>query len=217
MIPPPPKLCEGGGYKILKIHSAKEFDTANLFNEYINDMYKVKMNSVGAERWISKLLQNSLYGLFGRKQEIIETLTINRSDIHMYIVTNVIKTIIPIDEYRCTILMVKNINFDMVRELNLNFSLGIKEYSKTINSNVAIASAITAYARIHMIPFKVDPNTKYTDTDSIFTTKKLPDSLIGKDLGLMKDELSGCKISEAYLPPPRRAWGGGETVWILLL
>ena len=175
------------------------------------------MNSVGAERWISKLLQNSLYGLFGRKQEIIETLTINRSDIHMYIVTNVIKTIIPIDEYRCTILMVKNINFDMVRELNLNFSLGIKEYSKTINSNVAIASAITAYARIHMIPFKVDHNTKYTDTDSIFTTKKLPDSLIGKDLGLMKDELSGCKISEAYLPPPRRAWGGGETVWILLL
>ena len=49
-----------------------------------------------------------------------------------------------------------------------------------------------------MIPFKVDPATKYTDTDSIFTTKKLPDSLIGKDLGLMKDELNGCIISEAY-------------------
>ena len=49
--------------------------------------------------------------------------------------------------------MIKNINFDMVKELNLNFNLGISEYAKTINSNVAIASAITAYARIHMIPF----------------------------------------------------------------
>ena len=141
------------GYKILKIYSAKEFDSAYLFNDYVNDMYRIKMNSVGAERWISKLLQNSLYGLFGRKQEVIETLTINKNDLHKYIVTNIIKTIIPIDEYRCSILMIKNINFDMVKELNLNFNLGISEYAKTINSNVAIASAITAYARIHMIPF----------------------------------------------------------------
>jgi hypothetical protein len=39
-----------------------------------------------------------------------------------------------------------------------------------IMSNVAIASAVTAYARIVMIPFKIDPNTLYTDTDSYFTT-----------------------------------------------
>ena len=69
-------------------------------------MYKVKMNSVGAERWISKLLQNSLYGLFGRKQEIIESVTINKSDIHKYILTNIIKTVIDIDENS---ILIKNI------------------------------------------------------------------------------------------------------------
>ena len=42
-----------------------------------------------------------------------------------------------------------------------------------IQSNVAIAAAITSYARIHMIPFKIDPHTIYTDTDSVMTKKKI--------------------------------------------
>jgi hypothetical protein len=40
--------------------------------------------------------------------------------------------------------------------------------------------------------------TVYTDTDSIFTTDLLPDHLIGKDIGLMKDELNGLTIKEGY-------------------
>ena len=38
-----------------------------------------------------------------------------------------------------------------------------------------------------MIPFKIYLATKYTD--SIFTSKPLPNELIGKELGFMKDEL----------------------------
>ena len=38
----------------------------------------------------------------------------------------------------------------------------------------------------------------YTDTDSIFTTKPLPLALIGRELGLFKDELNGLLIKEAY-------------------
>lgn len=49
-----------------------------------------------------------------------------------------------------------------------------------------------------MIPYKLLPGTVYTDTDSIFTTDILPDHLIGKDLGLMKDELDGNTIIEGY-------------------
>ena len=49
-----------------------------------------------------------------------------------------------------------------------------------------------------MIPFKIDPGTVYTDTDSIFTTSKMDPSLIGPELGKMKDELAGKVISEAY-------------------
>jgi hypothetical protein len=38
----------------------------------------------------------------------------------------------------------------------------------------------------------------YTDTDSIFIDQKLPDYLIGKELGQLKDELSGGYINKAY-------------------
>ena len=44
-------------------------------------MYQIKSYSKGAERWIAKLLLNSLYGMFGRRQELIDTLTINRSEL----------------------------------------------------------------------------------------------------------------------------------------
>lgn len=38
----------------------------------------------------------------------------------------------------------------------------------------------------------------YTDTDSIFVDKELPQYLIGKDLGQLKDELNGGVIKKAY-------------------
>ena len=69
---------------------------------------------------------------------------------------------------------------------------------RTVKSNVAIASAITAYARIHMLKYKLNPNVLYTDTDSAYSSVKLEPSEIGKGLGLMKDELKGNVIREAY-------------------
>ena len=65
-------------------------------------------------------------------------------------------------------------------------------------SNVGIAAAVTSYARIHMIPFKLNTDVYYSDTDSVFIKGNLDPNLIGKDLGLMKDELDGKSIKEAY-------------------
>lgn len=161
-------------------------------------MYNLKMVASGAERWIAKLLLNSLYGLFGRRQDIIETITINKSELRLYLATSIVKTIIPVSNDKYTILIVKNINHDMIKQLNLTFHANFNEYNTIIKSNVAIASAVTAYARIHMIPYKLDESTVYTDTDSIFTTKPLNSSFLGKGLGQMKDELNGCTISKAY-------------------
>nr|AWB36247.1 hypothetical protein [Lactarius sp. (in: basidiomycete fungi)] len=62
---------------------------------------------------------------------------------------------------------------------------------ETHNVSIAIASAITAYARIHMTQFKNNPkfNLYYTDTDSIYIDKPLPEDLVNsKVLGLMKLE-----------------------------
>ena len=63
---------------------------------------------------------------------------------------------------------------------------------------MAIAAAVTSYARIHMIPFILHPGTVYTDTDSAFSETPIPIELIGDELGLMKDELDGQIIEEAY-------------------
>jgi hypothetical protein len=62
---------------------------------------------------------------------------------------------------------------------------------ETHNTNIAIASAITAYARIHMSQFKNNDNFNlyYSDTDSIYTDKALPEFLVNnKILGMMKLE-----------------------------
>ena len=49
-----------------------------------------------------------------------------------------------------------------------------------------------------MLLLKLDIKLYYTDTDSIFTDKKIPNYLIGKDLGQLKDELNGGIIKKAY-------------------
>jgi hypothetical protein len=67
----------------------------------------------------------------------------------------------------------------------------INNDNSTHNINVAIAAAITSYARIHMSQFKNNSNINlyYTDTDSIYTDSILDDNLISnKTLGKLKLE-----------------------------
>jgi DNA polymerase elongation subunit (family B) len=59
------------------------------------------------------------------------------------------------------------------------------------NINVAIAAAITAYARIHMTQFKNNTNFNlyYSDTDSIYIDRPLPPEFISSTkLGKLKLE-----------------------------
>lgn len=64
-------------------------------------------------------------------------------------------------------------------------------FKKNVKANVAIAAAITSYARIHMNRIKQLPTVIYSDTDSA--------EMIGNDLGMFKDELGGCIIQEIYV------------------
>jgi len=156
------------------------------------------MNSKGSERWISKQLLNCLYRVFGRKQSLIQTINVYNSDIEKYVVTNIIKTIIPINDEISTLLLVKNIDSNLINELNYTCLVNINNLHKTIKSNVTIASAITSYARIYIMNFKLNYEVVYSDTDSIFNKTKINHNLIGKELGLMKEELNGLIIKEAY-------------------
>jgi hypothetical protein len=175
-----------------------EFSKIDLFTDYVNDFYFKKKNSIGPERFISKMHLNQLYGIFGRRHDLLETINIYKEDLNDYIFSRVIKTIIPINDKIIALLMHKNVNDDFIKKLNSDLDMKLSNYYYLVKANVAIASAVTSYARIHMIPFKINGDVVYSDTDSIFTTKKLDSKFIGKDLGFMKDELNGLVIKDAY-------------------
>ena len=132
-------------------------------------------------------------------KESIKTITVDNSQIEGFLATHTIKNIIPIDENRTILLISDKVNNELLSDLNNELDVSDTKIKYPIKSNVAIAAAITAYARIKMIPYKLMPGTIYTDTDSIITTDILSDDCIGKDLGQMKDELSGNIIKEILI------------------
>jgi len=191
------KTASKYGYKI-KLLSGYEFSKYNLFNEYVDYFYNIKKNSIGSSRFIAKMHLNQLYGYFGRKQELINTVNIHKDELDEYTATRMIKSIIEINKNNYTLLISNNLNYDLISNINTNLNINLKNDYSFVKANVAIASAVTAYARIHMVPFKTLDSCYYTDTDSVFTDKPLNLNLIGLELGLMKDELNGKVIKEAY-------------------
>ena len=183
------------GYKFRLIRGY-EFSKANIFNKYVDHFFNIKSNAVGAKKLIAKLHLNGLYGYFGRRQDLIETVNVSNTSLHNYLATRIIKEILKINDDYSTLLLSDNLNHKVLRNLNMICESNIKATNRIVMSNVAVAAAVTAYARIHMIYYKLLPGTVYTDTDSIFTTDELPEFLIGSDLGLMKDELKGLTIQE---------------------
>jgi hypothetical protein len=143
---------------------------------------------VGLERFIAKMHLNQLYGIFGRKYDLLETRNIYIGDLEEFIATRIIKLIVPINDKIITLLMLKNIKDELILELNSELEIKFSNHYSLVKVNVAISSAVTAYARIHMISLKIDGSCIYSDTDSVFSGNKLESKFIGSELGLMKDE-----------------------------
>lgn len=190
------------GYQITPLQGY-EFSKTTLFNNYIQHFYNIKKVSNGPERFIAKMHLNQLYGIFGRKQDLIQTKLIKNSELRNYLIKYIVKSRIEINDDLSLILFHNNLNIATVKRLNVEFDSEFANYATSVKSNVAIAAAVTAYARTHMVRLKTDCaasniNVYYSDTDSIFTDKTLPDNLVGVELGLLKDELDGLVINEAY-------------------
>lgn len=196
------KAVEKLGYKITLI-KGYEFTKIDLFTKYVNTFYEIKRCSKGAEKMIAKLLLNNLYGYFGRKQINIQTQNIKNSELEPILLTKIVKSTSKINDEYSTVLSYTNINKNLLVKLNNELDSNIENFFSPIKSNVALAAAVTAYARIIMIPFKIDPNTLYTDTDSIFTTKPIDLTLLGDQLGQMKDEMNGILIEEGLFLGPK--------------
>jgi hypothetical protein len=143
------------------------FESNIIFKDYINDLFKIKqsVNKSNPLYLISKILMNSLYGRMGLKQELTNYLIMDNLELEKFTMSNdgifgasSIKDIIEFDDLHKSLVITSN-NSEFVE----------------LKSSVAIASAITAYARMEMATILLDKELDilYTDTDSFKCKQKI--------------------------------------------
>lgn len=154
-----------------------------IFTAYIDTLYSMRMeakkNNDGVTDLLTKLLMNSTYGRFGLNRER-ENLVFDEGQEGV--------------EFHTEISLGKDENGieEVIRLMSQK-----KHLDKTF-SNVAVAAWVTSQARIlmHKLYMLAPDEIYYTDTDSLFTTFKMP---TGEGLGALKHEYS-CKQACFLLP-----------------
>jgi len=137
---------------------------------------------------IAKLLMNSIYGKFGMKMDVTrvdifdisDDLRIQEFKEKLEVFKETILDYIKLDQH---IVIVRDSIVD------LRYNEGEDMYFG-LDVNIALASAITAGARVHMSIFKNNPDFKlyYSDTDSGVFGRALPTEYVGTRLGQFKLE-----------------------------
>jgi hypothetical protein len=167
------------GVKVLKTGRGCYLKNAGyLFKEFIDTLYEMRMQAQkicdGVGDVLTKLLMNSLYGKFGIVLER-ELLTIDRGQ----------SGVIPDIE---------------IKKGKKSIRLCKTETKLNTFSNVGISAWVTSLSRIKMHKFYMECERElwYTDTDSLYTTKRFTDST---ELGFLKWEGKTVIPQAAFLLP----------------
>lgn len=203
----------------MKIISAVRFDRGiGIFDNFINEMFKRKATAKEMGDFVSellyKLMQNSLYGKSGQREIIHRFKLINNEDVERFELENMSdlshvfggKTLVRTqgkisEDLLGVITKVSNDTVDIgqtkeedntTEDIFKDRPLPSRKKG-SVKSSVSTAAAITAYARIAMSKYKNIEGNKYYggDTDSVIMEKELDPNLVGKGLGMMKEE---CRI-----------------------
>ena len=78
-----------------------------------------------------------------RKQEVNDVLVVTGKSLHELAMTRVIKTFSKVDSDLYLVSVTSNINTDLLKKLNLTLESDYKSAELSVNTNVAIASAVT--------------------------------------------------------------------------
>lgn len=191
------------GYSF-KIIRGYYFKSDYLFKGYVSDLYNLRLNYPKSDpmNYIAKILLNSLYGRFGMRDDFSHSYIYDYSKYKKVErkysdgKIDLLDTVQLGDKYLVTLK-----DHKVALKTDLNYS------RETHNVNIAIASAVTAYARIHMSQFK-DPkflkdnklNLYYTDTDSAYFDGPISDSFISSTI-LGKLKLEGVYDKALFLAP----------------
>ena len=170
------------------------FEKGYIFKDFISTLYNMRLNydKSNPMNYIAKIIMNSLYGRFGMDDQFTITQIVAKDDYDNFEKHNLkfINDVLPLtDSY-------------MVNTTVDHTKTDLDSQNETHNINIAIASAVTSYARIVMSQFKNNPKIKlfYTDTDSIYTNlnpeqmnELVPGIVNEKELGKLKLETVSTK------------------------
>jgi hypothetical protein len=161
------------------------FESHILFQDFIDRLFKLRLKYSKSHplNYIGKINMNSLYGRMGLKQELTEYTFMDKHEIENFSLNRnvTIKDIIEFtDSLKSLVITTKN-----SEEVELK-------------SSVAIAAAISAYARMEMAPLLLDEelNILYTDTDCVKSTQKITE--LERYKYLAHNSLGGLKHEESY-------------------
>ncbi len=173
------------GYKI-NILWGYTFSKGYIFKDIIDNLYELRLKYPKTDpmNFVAKLMMNSLYGRFGMDDNFNNIIILDKNSGIKYIDKYIdsIKEIIDLGE-SLLIMTQNNIN---------NINTKLDNATENHNINIAIASAISSYSRIHMSQFKNNNDYKlfYSDTDSIYINKPLDNNFVSdKILGKLKLEI----------------------------
>ena len=168
--------------EIVRVYKYALYEKHSIFKEYVDFFYSLKEkyakeNNV-AFKQIAKLFLNSLYGKFGQRTRLFECIGECEHE----------------DGYE-VVIDLETGERTTYRYLNGEVWVESKDYIEGNNSMVAIASAVTAYARCYLwslIKKAGIENVFYVDTDSLIVNeegfKRLQDLLDEYKLGYLKVE-----------------------------
>lgn len=171
-----------------------------MYTEYVKSVYEIKSNARNpSQKAMAKSLLNNLLGRFGINLEKPITEVLSYEAFETKMLMHKIMSYKEISEHKVLVSYVPKLDYDVINSHGLDFIKIVNKYKdKEIKArnvtSVAISAAITAYARIHISKLKLDILNKggelfYSDTDSIVTNIKLPDTLVSTNkLGLLKLE-----------------------------
>jgi hypothetical protein len=184
----------GYTFEVLKGYT---FAKGYIFKDYVEKLYKIKeSHPKGSPMNLNaKLLLNSLYGRFGMSPH---------SDEHIVLPSSLSNKFILDDQFDILdVIDFKNnqelISYRKRNDPNIDNNSEENKFKKV---SIVVASAITAYGRIHMSQFKNNPeigDLLYSDTDCIAITGELNPKHIGKGIGQMEVEKQFIKV--VYLAP----------------
>lgn len=188
--------AEKYGYKF-EVLKGYTFEKGFIFKDYVEKLYAIKeSHPKGSPMNLNaKLLLNSLYGRFGMSPH---------SDEHIVMPSHLSNQFILDEKFDILDVIDFNNNQELItykKRHNPNVDNNIEE-NKYKNVSIPVASAITAYGRIHMSKFKNNleiGDLLYSDTDCIAITGELNPKYIGKGIGQMELEKSFIKV--VYLAP----------------